>query len=87
MSDPATQEWREALQRRLDERCTKLAEVMAALAASQQDLTRVERERDELAGHLEGSRRVAADLMRERDEARHELDQVTKHGFHEAGLP
>lgn len=36
-------------------------------------LRRVEQERDQLAGHLEGSRRVAADLMRERDMIRAEL--------------
>ncbi len=40
-------------QRRLDERCTKLAEVMSALAASQADLSRVEAERDYARAQLD----------------------------------
>lgn len=84
--DPSTETWRETVglstsaqlretQRRLDERCTKLAEVIGALAASQQDLTRA---KEELAAAQQPCawKGLAVDAMQERDLIRAQLDDA-----------
>jgi outer membrane protein TolC len=49
VSDPSTETWRAALGQSTS---AQLRQTQAALAASQADLTRVERERNDLAGEL-----------------------------------
>jgi septal ring factor EnvC (AmiA/AmiB activator) len=64
---------------------TQLAETQAALAASQQDLTAMQEQRDEARADLEiaererdGARAAAEEFWRQRDKARAERDALAK---------